>query len=438
MGYTDVTDEMETALLSVLFKHGYLVYDVIKSISPRMFSSIAHQNIFRAMLNLAERGTEPSTLLVKGELIKMKAFDASGGDEYLTELLMAGYKADGMHEYIKNIDISYKRRELVRLGSEIPLAIEKGNNPDTILSKVSVHVDNLIAARGMEDVVSLGDILDESLEAIYKRMENPGIQGITTSYSSIDNLTMGYNPTEMWFIGARPSMGKTAWLLKSLLEVAKNGNPVLLVNREMNLLSIPERLYSMVSGVPLLNIRSGRLTEDEKKLIKDVKGNLKELPFHIDNKWAGDDTYIFSVIRKYHHTKGVKVVGLDYIQLLIERDSESTHAIGRISRGLKLLSGELGLTSIVLSQLSREVEKRDNKRPIMSDLRQSGNMEEDADIMAGLYRDEVYKMNSPDMGIMEFIIRKSRNGPIGTCKLNFDGETVHVYDENDIQEFKFN
>jgi replicative DNA helicase len=147
---------------------------------------------------------------------------------------------------------------------------------------------------------------------------------------------------------------------------------------------------------------------------------------------------MLATIRKYHQIKNIEVVGLDYIQLMVERGDESTHELGRLSRHIKLLSGELGITTIVLSQLNREVDKRDDHRPLMSDLRQSGNLEEDADYMVALYREEAYVTNSPKAGTIEYIIRKARNGPIGSYDLRYDASTVTIYDESDLPGLMLN
>ena len=227
-------------------------------------------------------------------------------------------------------------------------------------------------------------------------------------------------------------MGKSAWLAKTLLNVTRQGAPCLLFNKEMNMTGIIERWLSIASGVAFQNIKFGQLSLEQYNRIKHIRKLFEKYPIYIDNNFMGEIDYVTSTIRKYHQLHGVRVVGLDYIQLLVERGEDDTRELGRVSRQLKLVSNELGLSAIILSQLNREVEKRDNKRPMMSDLRQSGNLEEDADIMAALYRDDVYVMNSQFANTIEFIIRKSRNGPIGTMMLNFEKETVNVYDETGV------
>jgi replicative DNA helicase len=333
-----------------------------------------------------------------------------------------------MDEYKRIVITGFKQRELQRLGGVIIDYAGKYSNPDEIISEVTKRLDRLVVNSSIGDVIQLGDVLDDLFTSLENRKQNKDSGGITTGFPKLDLFTTGYRPGEVWLFGARPSMGKTTFLYNSFLNVAKKGYGTLIINREMSIHSILERFYAMESKVPLLNIRNGDLTDAQYEKLRSAKEVLKDLPIHIDNSWISDDNFITATIRKYQRTKDIKVVGLDYIQLLTERSADSTHELGRISRNLKLLSGELGITSVILSQLNREVEKRDDKRPLMSDLRQSGNLEEDADYMIALYRDDVYVMNSRKAGVLEAIIRKARNGPTGICEFKFDGSIVSIID----------
>jgi replicative DNA helicase len=171
------------------------------------------------------------------------------------------------------------------------------------------------------------------------------------------------------------------------------------------------------------------LSPEQLEKIGESAKRIKELPIYIDSCFTADIGYLDTTIRKYRQLHNIDTVYVDYVQLMAERNEQSTHEIGRISRRLKLLANELGIGAVLLSQLNREVEHRDDRRPIMSDLRQSGNLEEDADLIAGLYRDEYYFKDSPNKGTIEFIIRKQRNGPIGTIYLNFVDTTNVVTDK---------
>jgi len=428
--------DVDEAFLSLILKNGILIYSVMDKVIPAMLAGDSNQVIYRAMVKLAKRGIEPSKILIKSELIKDNAYLAVGGEDYLNELLIKDADENHLFEYVDVISNSYKSRELIKLGSRLGKLVEK-NDPSIVISRMSKFLDSLSIIGSHEEVVYLGDTVDNTVNKLRERMKNPGIQGISTGFPSIDRNTTGYGPGELWYIGARPSMGKTTFLYSSLLNVARQDVPIFLINREMYLENINERLLTMTSKVPFYNIRSGYMSEDELHRIEKCSKLLQSLPFYIDNNWTGDENYLLSTIRKYHQLKKIRIVGIDYIQLLVPRSDESLQELGRLSRNLKLLSGELGITIVVLSQLNRKIEERPEKRPLMHDLRQAGYLEEDGDYMVGLYRDELYRANSPDAGRIEFIIRKSRNGMPDTHHLNFDGNTVTIFDdENPAIEWK--
>lgn len=431
-------EEITEAFLSLLLKNGLLIYSVADKIIPPMLLGDNNQTLYRTMLKLSKRGIDPSKILVKNELIKDGTFLSIGGEEYINELLMKDTDENHLREYVSSISDGYKSRELIKLGNRLGKLVEK-NDPSLVISRTSKFLDSLSIIGSHEEVVYLGDIVDNTLHLIKERTKNPGIQGISTGFPSIDKDTTGYNPGELWYIGARPSMGKTAFLHKSLFEAAKNEIPVLLINREMFLNGINERLLSITSRVPFYNIRSGYLEEEEVTKLEASSKFLQNLPIYIDNNWTGDENYLLSTIRKYIQLKKVKIVGIDYIQLLVPRSDESLQELGRLSRSLKLLAGELGITIVILSQLNRKLEERQDKRPQMYDLRQAGYLEEDGDYMIGLYRDEMYRANSPDAGKVEFIIRKARNSMPGTYMLSFDGSTVTIFDDENLpKELEYN
>lgn len=424
----EIVDEVEINLISLILKNGNLAYDAIQKLKPFMFSSRMHEFIFTAITSLCSKGLEPSRLLLKNELILQNKLEGAGGDVYLNEIFIHNPEIEEFNAYIDIIENSYKSRELYKIGGIIQKAVEANKTADQILDYMGGKITALGSVDNNTDVIHISDASNDFMKSLETRIENPGITGISTGFKDIDDLTMGYNEGEVWIVGARPSMGKTALLVKSGLHVATENVPFLLVNREMTIIPLLERIYSILTGISFTNIRMGKLNKDELAKIQESREFIRNKPFYIDNTWSGSEQSLYNTIRKYHHKVGIRIVGVDYIQLLAERDENATSALGRISRKLKLLSGELKLTTMILSQLSRDVEYRDDRRPLAKDLRQSGNLEEDADIMAALYRDEVYTANSRYAGVMEFIIRKQRNGPIGTCYLKFDGSTVNVSD----------
>ncbi len=373
---------------------------------------------------------EPNYLLVKGKLMEEGTLKQVGGYEYLETLTQHHHDVKSLNEYVRKLNNAYKARRLLTINANIPTYLRDASMVNEVISKLDKELSDLVKDADQPDVVRIGDAIDDTYERILKKAENPGIDGMSTGFTGIDHMTGGFLGGEIWYIGARPSHGKSTWLIKTSMNVAKQGSPVLLFNREMSPESIHQRMLSIVSGIPLEKIRRGEV-EDKIKKLDGAREALKDIPIYIDSNFQGEIDYIASTIRKYHQLFNIKMVGLDYIGLIVERTAgESTHLLGAASRQLKLLSNELDITTIILSQMNRSCETRENRRPLMADLRQSGNMEEDADIMVALYRDEVYVPNSPDKGKCEFIIRKARNGPIGTVRLNFDGETVNLLSED--------
>lgn len=438
MDYGILNTGFEIAVLGLLMLHPHSIYNVAPKLKPEMFSSSVNANIYRAMQAVTASGLLPEYTLVIGSLKDMGQLDSVGGAENIESVIQRAkieYNIKSLDEYVRRVQDAYKITRLLKFNAEIPRILDdKPGTINEVISKLSENLNKLVSDVGVEDVSIVGDTIDETLKRIKERLNNPGPLGISTGFPSIDHYTGGLVDGEIWYIGARPSMGKSAWLTKVFLNVAKQGIPCLMFNREMSAHSINERMLAILSGVDALKIRQSALDDKEFVRLEKAKAELKELPIYVDNNFTGDVDYIYATIRKHQLLSGIRVVGLDYIQLIVERADNSVHLLGNASRRLKLLSNELGLSTIILSQMNRNVESRENRRPLMADLRQSGNLEEDADIMAALYRDEVYETNSPDAGKLEFIIRKSRNGPIGRVDLDFDGSTVNITEGLDAGE----
>lgn len=424
MDYDEI--KSEEIVLGIILRNGHLIFDSGK-LKPYMFSSDINASIYKAMQSLSKDGNNADLILVLGKLADTGRLEQVGGKVYIESLFRNVGSEKDINAYSNRVRNSYKKRALISIHASMPSLLDK-NEADVIISDLSTKLDKLITDTGGFDVRLIGDTIQDTLTDIYKRRENPGINGISTGYGEIDYFTGGLVEGTNWYIGGRPSMCKSALSGRILLNVALNGHAGLMFNKEMSPTRINERWLSNLSGVKATKIRFGDINNTDKNKLDTAAAQLEQLPIYVDHNYAGDMDYITSTIRKYHQLHGIQVVVIDYLQLVVERSSESTHELGRASRALKLLSNELGICCIVLSQVNRNCEARENKRPQMSDLRQSGNLEEDADIMVALYREEVYVENSPEQGKLEFIVRKSRDGPTGTIYLKFDKETVNVYD----------
>ena len=413
------------AVLGTFLANGYEVWNYTKDLSPKMFDSEPHRLIYSVIHECALQGLEPNTIIVSQMLKDRGHLQKAGGQAYLESLIALRQPTNNMNVLISQIQNDFKVRSLTEINARLPDALES-KDVNEVISGLHKALEKLVTDVSSPDVSKLSETVEETLKKILERRANPGIRGISTGIADIDNMTSGFNPGDVWYIGARPSHGKSAWLIKTSLEVAKRGNGVLIFNREMGTDDINERILSIVSGVPLQNIRLGTMTEEQVAPLERAKKVVEKMPIYVDNNFTRGIDYIIATIRKYHQLYDIKVVGIDYIQLIVERTTESTHLLGAASRALKLLANELGITIVILSQMNRKVEDREDKRPLMADLRQSGNLEEDADIMVALYRDEMCVPHSPVEGTMEFLIRKSRNGPTGVVVLRFDDETVNI------------
>lgn len=418
--------DAEVAVLSIILKQPELIYN-LPNLKPDMFSSSPYVALYSTMLELTENKYLPDYSLVKNKLEADGKLQLVGGEQTLQFLVRQENKPDNLKEFERQIISSYKAKLLLSsLAQARNEATNVGTIDDTIIS-LKNFLDNLDDTTGGDSTQVLSAILEPAYFEIINRINNPSATGIKFGIKDIDALNGSIAGGEMWVIAGRPSMGKTAIICNSALNTAKMGTPILIFSQEMNKQSLVERLLAVDTGVSVSSIHLG-LKQEELNLLAEHVKELKSLPIYLDCTFGMSLNYMLSTIRKYHKHNGIKLVYLDYIQLLSERDENQTAELGRISRSLKLLAGELNIGIVVLSQLNRLVELREEKRPVLSDLRQSGNLEEDADLAAFLYRDEYYNEKSKDKGVVEFIVRKNRSGPIGTIPLKIDLPTNRISD----------
>jgi replicative DNA helicase len=393
-----------------------------------MFAATPHQNLFLEIQGMIERQipTEPALLIA--ELESSNTISKVGGKKYIEQLCSYEYNKDTLSEYRNLVIKSYKARSLISLGASVA-SVEKVNvdNVDNEIGRIKVSLDKLLESRGGTQTIHIGDSVTKVYEDIINGRLNAGLRGASWGIGSLDKATGGKCPGELIIIGGRPGQGKSSVLFNSIFEDARNGNASLLFEREMRTQEVTERLISLDTGIPITNIRLRILTDSQVRQIYESLERIKKLPIYIDTSYRSTDPYyIESTVNKYKRLYDIKVVYLDYIQILVERDDNQTNEIGKYSRLFKTLANELDICSIMASQLNRQVESRENKRPVLSDLRQSGNLEEDADIVVGLYRDEYYNPETRYKNLMEFIILKYRNGPPGTVTIKFDDVTNKI------------
>lgn len=414
--------ESEVAILSLIVREPSLIFEV-PDLRGDFFSSTPNKCLFEQIHTLIHSGVGLEYSLLLSYLQSTDKLVECGGKEYLEYLLKQEYRKENLKDFETILIDSFKARTLVSLSSKVPEIVRSQHGIDGALRYIQDSLERLSNLNADFKTVSLFDATKETWDKLVERVKNPNKIDITTGFRHIDLLTGGYEPGQTWVVAGRPGMGKSAYMVNTAMKSAKVGVHNLLFSREMNRVSLVTRMLSLESGLPIYNIRLGTLNSKDMENVANTIKLIKDYPIHIDTNFSGNESYIYSTIRRYVDLYNVRVVHVDYIQLVAERSVDSVHELGRISRALKLLSEELEISCVIYSQLNRECEKRNDKRPILSDIKQSGSIEDDADIVEFLYRDEVYNKDTKHKGILEHIISKQRNGPIGTTLSEFNAET---------------
>ena len=415
----------EVAMLSLAIVHPELIYSM-DGVNPYMFSSVPHQLIWTTISTIIADGNIPDKNFVLDFLRTRGQLTLVGTDSYINYLCSQEFSPENLEQYKKQLIDNYKTRVLITATSNVSDKVLSGGDVDEFIGDLRTKLDNLQSEANVGFGEALGDYSDTAYNAIVKKTTNPGKVGFQTGIDDLDTFTGGLLPGDLWFIGGRPSMGKSAILLNSILRTAQKGTPVCLYSLEMNKQRIVERLIAIDAGIPIQDLRLGTLTQEQLDYVSDALKGFKSLPIYIDANFSPSLEYVLSSVRRLQKQKDVKIYYVDYLQLLSRREDDDTKEIGRITRSFKLLSGQLGIGGIVASQLNRGVEAREDKRPVMSDLRQSGNIEEDADMIAFLYRDEYYRKDSKYKGVLEYIVRKYRDGATGTLLFDMDLPTNRI------------
>ena len=426
MAESDIfNQEAEEAVLCILLQNPLYAYNST-DLKSNMFSSSVNKILFESIHRLAEDNLVPELNLLENYLNSKSSLNSVGGKEYLHYLINKQVSKENLKEFERMVINNYKARTIISTVTEIPNKVIKTADVDSVIRSLRDLIDGFDETI-KEDVSVFRDILKFTWDGIVERSKNPGIRGYPTGFSTLDLILGGYNEGDLLIVGGRPGSGKTAWLCNSCLDLGKNNIPSLFFEQEMGKDQLIERMLALETGIPITDIRLGKLTDKELDTIIGTVKSFKDLPIFIDTKTREIED-IISTIRKYHKSSGVKVVFIDYVQLLADRNQFQTQEIGHISLRLKTIARELNITVVLVSQLNRAVELREDKRPILSDLRQSGDLEQDADIVLMLYRDEYYNPNTKDKGIIEFLLRKNRNGDIGTLvyKINLPSNKIFI------------
>ncbi len=418
--------EAEESILSAILIDNSALIDIVEVLSADDFYKTAHRIIFTAIETLYAK-SEPVDLVTLANMLReTDGLDKAGGAAYLAHLVDTIPIAVNARHYARIIrDKATLRRLIERSNVITQRCFEDSGNVDAIIEFAQSAIFEISEGKPSQAFSPISKIIEINIDALEERQGNRSlVTGVTAGFPKLDTLTSGFQNSDLIILAARPAMGKTAFALNIARNAAiEGGVPVAIFSLEMSKEQLSMRMLCAEARVDSSRIRSGFLNQDDWNRITDAAGRLTEAPIFIDDSPDISTTSIRTKSMRMRMDKGLGLIIVDYLQLMrgsanIERrDLE----ISDISRSLKILAKELNVPVIALSQLNRKLEERSDKRPQLSDLRESGALEQDADLVAFIYRDEVYNRdeNNPQRGTAEIILAKQRNGPTGIAHLAF-------------------
>ena len=417
--------EAEQAVLGAVLLDNTVLPRVIEVLQPEDFYRNSHRRIYQAMLDLFEKSETIDLITIREMLDQNKQLEEIGGSAYLVSVIDLVPTAANVQYHSKIVREKALLRGLISTATEIvSMGYEGTKDIDTLLDESEKRIFDISDRRVRAGFVPLNSILKESfkvIEKLYDKKES--ITGVPTGFTDFDQLTCGLQPSDLVVIAGRPSMGKTAFCLNIMEHVGmKERTPAAIFSLEMSKEQLVMRMLSSAARVDSHRLRRGYLTKEDWPRLSRAAGELSEAPLFIDDSAACSVLDIRAKARRLKAEHNISLIIIDYLQLISGKDRVESRQqeISDISRSLKALAKELNVPVIALSQLSRAVETRGgNRRPLLSDLRESGAIEQDADVVAFIYREEVYHEDTEDQGVAEIIVRKQRNGPIDTVKLTF-------------------
>ena len=417
--------QVEQSLLGVMLLSRDAIASALEVVEAAHFYRPAHQHIFEALTSLYSAGDEADVVTVGDLLDRNDLLQGMGGSAMLLDLQSQAPAVTGAKKYAEIVRENALLRRLISVGNEIAeIAYDRPDDVVKAVDEAEHLVFEVAQGRASDTMANMRDMIEKSLdrlEMLYERGE--GITGTPTGFVDLDDLLSGMQPNALYVIGARPAMGKTSFALNIASHAAVEGNkPVLIFSLEIGQLELSQRMLCSESRVDSKSMRDGRLDESDWTKISHGVARLSEAPIWIDDNPGLTVMDIRGRARRLKSQVGdLGLIVVDYIQLMTGRSGAESRQveISEISRNLKVLARELEVPVVGLSQLSRTLESRQDKRPMLADLRESGAIEQDADVVMFLYRDEVYNPESQDQGIAEVIIAKHRNGPTDTIRLAF-------------------
>jgi replicative DNA helicase len=401
-------------------------------LKPEYFYLERHSQIYEAMLACFNNRVPPDTRTVSEELRRRGHLEQVGGVIYLGELVEGVPTSYHVEFYARTVERTAILRRLINTGAQIAaLGYNEQVEIDETIDKAEALLFDIAQKRTSQDFVHISSVVDSYYEQLNYLQEHRGeVMGVQTGYRDFDQITGGLQRSDLIILAARPGTGKTSFAMSLAYNVAMYySNTVAVFSLEMGREQLVQRLIAMETQIDTHRLRLGQVPDNQLKIVFDAMGRLAQAPIYIEDTPGISIMELRSKARRLQSQHGVSLIIIDYLQLMSGRGKENrVQEVGEISRGLKALARELNVPVIALSQLSRAVEGRQSHIPMLSDLRESGSIEQDADIVMFIYRDELYNKDSDKKGIAEIHIAKHRNGPVGVVNMRFDPSTTRFAD----------
>lgn len=423
----------EQSLLGAIIINNDVLPEVLTIVRPQDFYEQRHQIIFQAIMDLYDHHKPIDLLTLTSELKSKKKLNEIGKASYLAELSNFVPAASHAKAYAEIIERNSVRRRLISAGTQIAeSAFEDDVNTDELIGSAEKELFEVSDKIIKSDYVPMDELLVDAFDRLEELHKNKGaLRGLKTGFRDIDKKTAGFQKGDLIIVGARPAMGKTTFAQNLAYNIASiNKKGVLFFSMEMAANEIIDRMISDVSGVDNWKMRTGNLSDEEFQKIGDALADMDEIPIYIDDTSSMTIMELRNKARRAMHDHNIGIVIVDYLQLISGSNryaGNRVQEVSEVSRGLKILARELSIPVIALAQLSRNVTGRDDPRPVLSDLRDSGSIEQDADLVMFLHRPDYYKQNQDDYEethITELLIAKHRHGAVGKIELYFHPELL--------------
>lgn len=424
--------DAEKSLLGAILIDQEVLIDVVEIVKATDFYDKRHGKIFAGMIHLYQNHEGVDLITVTDELKKSGHLDEIGGSTYLAELTNHVPTAAHASSYAEIVSQNAVRRRLIKASADInSLAFDENLTVPQLLGQSEAELFSVSDSSLKQDLTSISDILDTSFDRINDLYVNKGVlRGVKTGYRDLDNMTAGLQRSDLIILAARPAMGKTTLVTNLAYNVATiEKKTVLFFSLEMSKEQLIDRMLADAAGVDSWNIRTGNLSEEDFAKLAEASGEMAEAPIFIDDTPGVSVLEMRTKARRAAHDGELGLIIIDYLQLMqgsgsAQSNGNRVQEVSEISRGLKLLARELNVPVIALSQLSRSVESRSPQIPQLADLRESGSIEQDADIVMFIYREAYYNPETERENITDLILAKHRHGPTGTVELYFHPERL--------------